>query len=100
MTAGFEPRFAPKFAPSTAGRRVALLGDERTERMPDRRRRDRADTVRILPPKRQASAPVNRQVFRHVVSIPSLLKLVVAGIVIGSVFALVYVYSYRPLIVP
>jgi hypothetical protein len=80
--------FGPRFVPSTAARRfVALLDDDRTELMPDRLLRDRADTVRIAP-------PTKPQLVQLFLDMPALMKLMLAGIVVGSLFAIVY--AYRP----
>jgi hypothetical protein len=81
--------FGPRFVPSTAARRF-VLDDERTEVMPDRLIRDRADTVRILPPSQQ------RHLIQFFMAMPAMMKLILAGIVLGSIFAVVY--AYRPLI--
>jgi hypothetical protein len=79
------PAFGPRFVPSTAARRF-VLDDERTEVMPERMILDRADTVRILRPKQD-------QMLAFFAAMPNTMKLVLAGILLGSLFAIVYAYS-------
>jgi hypothetical protein len=77
MSGGFGPRFVP----STAVRRFCF-DDESTEMMPDRLLRDRADTVRIAPPRQHP--------LMFLISLPAVAKLIVAGIMLGSIVAALY----------
>jgi len=81
--------FGPRFVPSTAARRF-FIDAETTQVIAERLIRDRADTVRIFPKKQE---PPVLQFFQ---AMPGMMKLVLAGIMLGSLFAIVY--AYRPLI--
>jgi hypothetical protein len=78
--------FGPRFVPSTAVRRFGFVDDEHTEMMPERLLRDRADTVRIAPPR---SHPLTM-----LISMPPVAKLIFAGALLGSLVAILY--AYRP----
>ena len=68
--------------------RISLAHEDLTERLPARLLRDRADTVRIVTP------PPKLVPIKKSISIPPLLALVLAGILFGSIVAIVY--AYRP----